>query len=841
MHLSHLNSQELPLAAASYAILGIPVFPITPGQKSPPLVPWTEQATTDLERIAYWWNLWPDANIGLAMGDGWAALDLDEKEDRSGWQSYLALGGDPAVPWPVQHTPGGGRHMLWETEEVFGNFVDRGPRGGLDMRARHGYIVAAPSRTGGGVYQWEDGDPAVPIPAELLTLCHEASQRALERSLEGFPEVEPTPMTDEEVEQRVSALGTEHARFLRGQGGVTGDESKDAFRACCRAFSLGWSLEDMAAIGPRTYLAQFGAKPPHNATDPWRWCWRYTVRAAWTDKRKAADGAAAFKVVTEEVTLNEDSNGEEDTTDEGSGQEEGVSLYRLLELRSQRLPQGDYPALRQFLEELASSGLGAAACRSFFKPLKAITGQPVDVIRGTWEEIQQTRAQAHREEKTRETRESPEVYVKGQAKILDRTSGSLFTREAFLVEKARAFGGDKQAAEEHWLSGSTARCEIVEQVTYDPGLDPGVVTNNIGVRVYNLYRPSPLPPRGLGSADDVRPWLALLRALKLEGGEEVEEMLLDRLAWVVQRPGVKVNHGMLFGGDKGIGKDSFLAPVLDAVGRHNIKTIDGADLASDFNSYLAGTKVVVVNEIDFGDHKDRRLVSERLKRVLAAPPDTLTVNEKNLRPYEIPNRVQVIGMTNHRLCLHIEHNERRWLPIWCAAKITPQTREQWTTWFERYWDWLADGGSSRVLAFLRARDISHFRPGAKPPVTTWMEELMRASRDPVEIWLIELIESGHVMVEKGVVKLDDLISLARTGEGSVWLVGVKDLGERRMTRALHGIGAKPRMLGIRRHRYWELPSTGGRDGSPGARAGTLSYIRARKHLAGLPATDPDWL
>ena len=261
--------------------------------------------------------------------------------------------------------------------------------------------------------------------------------------------------------------------------------------------------------------------------------------------------------------------------------------------------------------------------------------------------------------------------------------------------------------------------------------------------------------------------------------------------------------GVLLGGDKGIGKDSFLAPLVGAVGRENTKVVHGEELSSDFCDYLR-TKLLVVNEIDYGTHKERRKIAEKLKPVLAAPPTRLRVNEKNLRPYEIPNLVQVVGMTNHRICMHADDGERRWLMLWCGLKLPPVAEEQsrgvvapgagarkaWDDWFRDYWAWLDRGGVGRVLAFLRARDLSGFNPAARPPTTRWLDDIMMQSRDPVECWLLEQIEQRRGIFERDIVTAPDVLLAMQTGAGNHWLQGIGNLSVGRVGRALHAIGAQ---------------------------------------------------
>ena len=802
--LENVNTLALPTAAISYAILGWPVFPVEHGRRSPPLVRWTEEATTDLATIQQWWTYWPEANIGLPMGQGRCALDLDRKEGRDGWQSYLMLGGPANPPWPVQRTPSGGLHLIWDTDEVFRNFTRRGAKGGLDMRSEHGYIIGAPSVVDGRTYRWADGDPCAPVPASLRDACRGFSQQAIQRSGEAFPMVDASVLDQTEIQRRLDALGADHARFLRSGQGVTGDDSRDAYHACLRAFSLGWSLQDMAAIGPETYLGVFGSHEPHNARDPWQWCWRYTVQAAWREaNRQKETGSREFARTGDhlEEGLYEEgavgvraAPGEQNTTS-------GLDVYQLLEQRAQGLAHQDRGALIDWLRELLGSGLSSADRAMLLPTVKAATGFGLKAIRDKLSELEEGGRQA-RERARAVTRENvPDVYVEAQGKVLNRITGGLVAERAFLTLKAREHGGDMNQAHDAWLKGEQALCDWAHDLTYDPSKEPGVVTAG-AVRLYNRYKPSELLAEGSGTEADVAPWLNLLRSLELEEGERAERWLLDRLAWIVQRPGVKFNHGILLGGDKGIGKDSFLFPVLEAVGLHNVQITDGADLNSSFNSYLKNTKLLVINEIDFGDHRDRRSVNEKLKRVLASPPHTLTVNEKNLRPYEIPNLVQVIGQTNHRACMHADEGERRYLPLWCGVVRQEADRARWTKWFGEYWHWVRHGGSARVLAFLRRRDVSGFQPGAKPPETTWLRDIMIQSRSGLEIWLLEQIEGREGIFAQDFVRTEDVLTLLGTGAGAHWVDG--PINRNAVSAAMFAIGCQSVRKGYRRARYWKL-------------------------------------
>jgi hypothetical protein len=332
----------------------------------------------------------------------------------------------------------------------------------------------------------------------------------------------------------------------------------------------------------------------------------------------------------------------------------------------------------------------------------------------------------------------------------------------------------------------------------------------------------------------VRPWLDLLDSLQLEEGEVGRRALLDWAAAVVQHPAQKINHGVLFGGAPGIGKDSWLDPVLDCVGRQNVKVIGGDDMIKSFNGWQANAKLAVINEIDYGDHKDRRQVTERLKRVLAAPPKTLLVDEKNTKPYEIPNRIQCLAMTNHRNCIEAQKGERRWLALWCGRKgaedMTQEMQDRWINWFVGYYRWLENGGRSAVMAYLRARHVDISRMVGAPPLRTgWLADLMESSDDPLTLWLRDHTEGRIGLLGMDTVKIPELQQWLTTGVALHWGI-TGTVSNRRLSTALHAAGWTKRRIGggNGKHRRWIRPGVD----TDGVKSGAAhaDIIQARKIL-----------
>jgi Bifunctional DNA primase/polymerase, N-terminal len=180
-------------AALGYATWGIPVYPVhwprpTPGTatlacscprwaacdrpaKHPLVGHGVKEATTDLDRIRRWWRRWPQANLGLATGIVFDALDVDGPAGLAALRQLAGAAG-PWLPGPLVATGGGGWHA-WFAPTGLGN---RPPRGldHVDWRGRGGCVLAPPSRhVSGGSYRWLvplDQAPLPEVPAALRAL-----------------------------------------------------------------------------------------------------------------------------------------------------------------------------------------------------------------------------------------------------------------------------------------------------------------------------------------------------------------------------------------------------------------------------------------------------------------------------------------------------------------------------------------------------------------------------------------------------------------------------------------------------------------------------------------------
>lgn len=224
-------NNRLASAALEYAgVFGLPVFPCRPGEKEPLTSHGFKDASLDETQIARWWSQAPNANIGMATGNGVLVLDVDGAEGEVSLAALLAVHG-PLPATPEQRT-GKGRHLLFSVEGRTKNTC-RMLGAGLDTRGDGGYIIVAPSiHPNGTRYEWVAGrSPSdieiAPAPVWLIGLTR---QKNSEKASEGLRRPNPADIPDAYTR---AAVDGEYNKVATAPSGTRNAAVNDA------AFALG--------------------------------------------------------------------------------------------------------------------------------------------------------------------------------------------------------------------------------------------------------------------------------------------------------------------------------------------------------------------------------------------------------------------------------------------------------------------------------------------------------------------------------------------------------------------------------------------------------------------------
>jgi len=136
---------------------GLRYFPVRAGAKAPPLVrDWPAKATSDPTQLRAWRKQYPDCNWAVHTQD---LIVLDVDVVKGGKASLKALPRRPRT-FTVR-TPSGGLHLYFRGKGRNSVGV-LGP--GLDVRADHGYVIAAGSQVDGKSYTVARDAPIADAP-----------------------------------------------------------------------------------------------------------------------------------------------------------------------------------------------------------------------------------------------------------------------------------------------------------------------------------------------------------------------------------------------------------------------------------------------------------------------------------------------------------------------------------------------------------------------------------------------------------------------------------------------------------------------------------------------------
>lgn len=339
----------------------------------------------------------------------------------------------------------------------------------------------------------------------------------------------------------------------------------------------------------------------------------------------------------------------------------------------------------------------------------------------------------------------------------------------------------------------------VEQMTWSPGdpvllegrlIDTGGWIEHPGVTTFNLYRP---PTLKHGDTRMAGRWITHVKRTYPDDAEHIIKWLAHR----VQRPGEKINHALVLGGRQGIGKDTILEPVKHAVGPWNTHEVSPAALLGRFNGFAKSVILRISEARDLGD-MDRFAFYDHTKTYIAAPPDVLRCDEKNIREHAVPNVCGVIITTNHKSDgIYLPADDRRHYVAWSEA-----TREAFpeTYWSEIY-GWYESGGIGHVAAYLAGLDLSDFDPKAPPPKTDAFWHIVNAARSPEETELADILES---LSNPQVLTLDALVRQAEIRHPSFYEWLTERRNRRQIPHRLESAGYEPVRNSAAKDGLWKI-------------------------------------
>lgn len=262
---------------------------------------------------------------------------------------------------------------------------------------------------------------------------------------------------------------------------------------------------------------------------------------------------------------------------------------------------------------------------------------------------------------------------------------------------------------------------------FEPG--EGQVFERDGDNHLNLWVPSGLVAQQ-GSID----WLVDHLMFIFGGDKRAVRHMLSWLAFLVQRPGERVEHALLVAGGQGIGKSILGTMATWLVGKDNTTVVNNTTLASNYNDWLEGTQLAVVQE--FKASGKMNMMNE-----LKDPIDGewVRVEAKYRQGYMCRNHANFMLFSNFEDAAHLDPDDRR---FWVyATRVTKRDDEYYGRLWRKVGKKSAGEGMPALLHFLQRLDLSEFdRVRRNPPATASKAAMIASSRPEPLAWLDERLE-----------------------------------------------------------------------------------------------------
>jgi len=261
-----------------------------------------------------------------------------------------------------------------------------------------------------------------------------------------------------------------------------------------------------------------------------------------------------------------------------------------------------------------------------------------------------------------------------------------------------------------WQESELRKVVKPEQV----GFDPAETDKNL---LCNLWSGWPLKPVE-GSCEH---WLDLLYHI-CDGEKNAGDLarwVIKWLAYQVQNPGAKMQTAIVIYGPQGSGKNLLFEYPLRIFGRYG-RIIGQFAMEDKFNDWASGKMLVVCNEVV--SSSDKWHIKNILKALITDP--TIRINPKNMQAYDEANHVNLVFLSNERMPVVLEEDDRRHFVVW-----TPPKRED--AFYKAVAHEMNNGGVEALFHFLMHYDIADFNEHTKPPLTAAKAELTTLSKDSV--------------------------------------------------------------------------------------------------------------
>lgn len=255
--------------------------------------------------------------------------------------------------------------------------------------------------------------------------------------------------------------------------------------------------------------------------------------------------------------------------------------------------------------------------------------------------------------------------------------------------------------------------------------------------VYNTWSGWGIDPH----EGDIGPFVELLDHLFTDTEEGARKWFEQWLAYPLQNPGVKMfSSAVIHGVYHGTGK-SLLGYTMGEIYGKNFTEISQNDLHASFNDWAEGKQFIMGDDVT---GSDKRADADFLKKLITQKE--MRVNLKYLPAYTVRDCINYFFTANHPDAFFLEDNDRRFFIH--EVTVGPLGND----FYQRYDEWLKNGGARHVFHYLLNMDISDFKPFAPAYMTEAKERMIETVRSDLGSWVRQLKLNADFVVDNAMIK-----------------------------------------------------------------------------------------
>ena len=257
---------------------------------------------------------------------------------------------------------------------------------------------------------------------------------------------------------------------------------------------------------------------------------------------------------------------------------------------------------------------------------------------------------------------------------------------------------------------------------------------------YSIFGGYPIKPSKTIKQSLINPILEHWKAIMCCNDKDKYEFWLNWVAFILQNPSGITGKALLFIGEQGCGKTSFVTNIIcDLIGNaYSVRNCtDANNIFGKFNSLIERKKLIVLNEVKDTEGSFGTVDYERLKATIT--DDEIDINPKNENQHTSQNVCNLIVCSNNARPLGLKPNDRRTVVFNFANKYanrnedTPEEAQEKMDYFDKLGEVIENPEFyPTLMKFFMDRDIKEFNPH-KPFHSSDTVEYLNNSKSEVEI------------------------------------------------------------------------------------------------------------